>query len=128
MPETPRHTRPLSPHLQIYRPQLTSVMSITHRFCGAALAAGIVMFAAMLLAAAMGEDAWNVFREFCGSPLGRLMLSGWSAALFYHLCNGVRHLCWDMGYLYRIENAYRAGYIVLAAAAGLTALFWWSAS
>ena len=117
--------RPLSPHLQIYRWQMTSVMSILHRFCGAALATGTLMVMWGLLAAAAGEGAWQQFTGFSRSCVGTLMIFGWSAALYYHLCNGVRHLIWDTVHLLDIKNAYRAGYVVLASAAILTALTWW---
>lgn len=117
--------RPLSPHLQVYRPQLTSVMSITHRFFGAALAVGVLMIIWMLVAAAAGPGPWGVFTGFCASVLGRLMLFGWSVALFYHLGNGIRHLFWDMGYLFKIQNAYRAGYAVLAFTVLMTGWLWW---
>ncbi len=116
--------RPLSPHLQVYRPQLTTVMSILHRFCGAALAIGTLMVMWMLVAAALGEGAYNVFIWFCGTWLGALMLLGWSVALFYHMCNGVRHLLWDTGRFLSIKGAYRAGYIVMAATVLLTWLAW----
>ena len=117
--------RPLSPHLQVYRPQLTSAMSILHRMCGAALAVGTLMVTWGLLAAVAGEGAWEQFSGFSRSPVGTLMIFCWSAALYYHLCNGVRHLIWDTVRLIDIKGAYRAGYTVLASAALLTALTWW---
>lgn len=120
------HERPLSPHLQVYRPQMTTILSITHRAAGYALALGTVLVVWMLVAAASGASAYNVFQGVVSSPLGKLMLFGWSAALFYHLCNGIRHMFWDMGYLFKIENAYRAGYAVLAVSLLLTAFFWFS--
>lgn len=126
MSDTPKiKERPLSPHLQVYRPQMTSMLSILHRACGYALAVGTIMVVWLLIAAATGPEAYATFQWFVGTLVGKVMIFGWSAALFYHLCNGVRHMFWDMGYLFKIENAYRAGYVVLAAAAALTALFWW---
>ena len=116
--------RPLSPHLQVYKPQLTSVMSILHRMAGAALAVGTVMIVWLLLAAASGEAAYNQFIWVCNTAVGKLALFGWSAALFYHLCNGVRHLFWDTGRLFEIKSAYRAGYVVLAVTALLLFWFW----
>lgn len=116
--------RPLSPHLQIYRWQLTMTMSILHRMSGAALAVGTLMVIWMLLGLASGPQAWGVFQMFVTSWIGKLMLFGWSAALFYHMCNGVRHLFWDAGYGFEIRNAYRSGYVVLAAAVLLTAVVW----
>lgn len=117
-------TRPLSPHLQIYRWQLTMSLSILHRVCGAALAVGTVMVVWMLLAAAWGEEPYNQFVALCNTFIGKLALFGWSAALFYHMCNGVRHLFWDTGRLFDIKNAYRAGYLALIVAASLLAWFW----
>lgn len=117
--------RPLSPHLQIYKPQLTSVMSILHRLCGAALAVGLVLVVWLLLAAATGESAYDQVIAFCNTMLGKAMLFGWSVALFYHLSNGIRHLFWDTGRLFDLDNAYRAGYLVLASTVILTGLTWW---
>lgn len=116
--------RPLSPHLQVYRPQLTSVLSITHRATGYALAVGTVMAVWMLLAAATGPAAYDTFLAFARTPIGQILLFGWSVALFYHMCNGVRHLFWDTGRLFKIEDAYKAGYAVLAGTVLLTLAFW----
>ncbi len=116
--------RPLSPHLQVYRPQMTSVLSILHRACGYALAVGAIMVIWMLVAGASGFGAFETFTDFVGSLPGKVIVFGWSVAFFYHLSNGVRHLIWDTGRLFKIENAYRAGYIVLASTVILTALFW----
>lgn len=99
-------------------------MSILHRATGAALAAGTLMAVWLLVAAALGESAWTVFTGFCAHPLGQFMLFGWSVSLFYHLCNGVRHLIWDTGYLFKRRNANIAGLIVLAATVLLTIALW----
>lgn len=119
--------RPLSPHLQVYKPQLTSGLSILHRATGAALAIGTLLVAWWLIAAAAGEVEYNVVRYFITTNIGLLLLFGWSVALYYHLCNGIRHLLWDMGYLFKIKNAYRAGYTVLTATAILTGATWYCA-
>ncbi len=116
--------RPLSPHLQVYKPQLTSVMSITHRATGVALAVGTLLLVWWIAAAAIGPDAFAQVQAFMGSWFGLLLLFGWSVALFYHLGNGIRHLFWDAGYGYNIENAYRSGWAVVAATAVLTVLAW----
>src|SRR5690349_20771757 len=99
-------TRPLSPHLQVYRPQMTTVLSILHRMAGFALSIGTAMVVWWLVAAAHGPVAYASAMKFAGTPLGTFMIFGWSAALFYHLCNGIRHLCWDLGYLFDIRSAY----------------------
>lgn len=119
--------RPLSPHLQVYKPQMTSVMSILHRATGVALVFGLFMVAWWLIAAASGEDAFNTAMEFSTSILGRLMLFGWTFAMFYHLCNGIRHLFWDFGYLFKLKNAFAAGYVVLFSASALTLAAWFCA-
>lgn len=119
--------RPLSPHLQIYRWPLGMAMSILHRMTGAALAVGTLMVVWMLLAAASGPAAWAVFTGFAGSGLGMLMLFGWTVALFYHMCNGVRHLFWDSVLLFKLQNAKRAGLVVLLMTAVMTVLFWCAA-
>jgi succinate dehydrogenase / fumarate reductase cytochrome b subunit len=116
--------RPLSPHLQIYKPQLTSVMSISHRVTGVALSVGTLLLVAWIAAAAKGPDAFAVVSGFLRNPIGLLLLFGWSVALFYHLANGIRHLFWDAGYGFDIDNAYRSGWIVVAATIALTALAW----
>ena len=121
---TKQTNRPLSPHLQVYKPQLTSMMSIMHRATGVALTFGLALIAWWLIAAATSEEAFNTAREFTVSPLGLIMLLGWSFSLYYHLCNGIRHLIWDMGYLFKIKNAYMAGYIVWIVTFALTVLTW----
>ncbi len=119
--------RPLSPHLQVYRPQMTSVLSILHRITGVALSVGTLMVLWLLVAAAMGEGAYNTARWFVSSPLGIFMMMGWTVALYYHLFNGVRHLIWDMGYLFNIRHATWAGYAVLAMTALVTVSTWYCA-
>src|SRR3546814_2392413 len=86
--------RPLSPHLQIYRPQISSVLSILHRATGIALAVGTLLLVYWLTAAAAGPEAFSTAQALIGSFIGRLFLFGWSFALFYHLGNGIRHLAW----------------------------------
>ncbi len=116
--------RPLSPHLMIYRPQLTSVLSITHRLTGVALVGGTALLTWWLVAAALGPGAFEVVQAVLGHWLGRLVLLGWTYALFYHLCNGIRHLFWDAGYGFELPTLYATGWLVMAAAAGLTLAAW----
>lgn len=116
--------RPLSPHLQIYKPQLTSVMSISHRVSGIALAAGTLLLVAWIVGTAKGPAAFAMVSGFLSSPIGLLLLFGWSVALFYHLANGIRHLFWDAGYGFELETAYRSGWIVVGATVALTLLAW----
>ncbi|MGO1119611.1 succinate dehydrogenase, cytochrome b556 subunit [Rhodovibrionaceae bacterium A322] len=116
--------RPLSPHLQVYKPQITSALSILHRITGVALAAGTLLLVAWLVAAASGPEAYNAMQNFLGSVLGLLLLFGWSVALFYHLCAGIRHLFWDAGLGFELPTVYRSAYLVLAGTALLTVLAW----
>jgi succinate dehydrogenase / fumarate reductase cytochrome b subunit len=125
-PSDKRPLRPLSPHIQIYRWQLTMVTSILHRISGAALALGVFAFTWLMLSAAIGPDAWGYFMGAAHSLLGRIALFGWVAAAYYHLCNGIRHLVWDTGHLFKIEDAYLGGYIALAVAAFMTVMTWWT--
>jgi len=119
--------RPLSPHLQIYQPQLTSLMSILHRLSGVFLSLGTVVLAYWLIAAASGVESYQQAQDLLGSWLGLLFLFGWSFALFYHLCNGIRHLFWDIGLGMDIKMVYLSGKLVLIASLVLTALAWWLA-
>lgn len=117
----PMHPRPLSPHLQIYRPQLTSVLSILHRASGVFLALGLLPLAWWLTAAADGAEAFAKFHRCAQSLAGRALLLAWTFCFFYHLCNGVRHLCWDMGAGFSLRAVYIGGWLVVAASAALTA-------
>ena len=116
--------RPLSPHLQIYKPQITSVLSILHRITGVALAIGTLLLAWWLIAAAAGPDAFAAVQAFNGSWLGRLLLLGWTWSLVYHLCNGIRHLCWDAGIGYDLPTVRASGWLVVAASVILTLGAW----
>ena len=116
--------RPLSPHLQVYRPQLTSILSITHRATGVALAVGTLLLACWLISAALGPASYAGLQHFLASWLGILLLLGWSWSLFYHLCNGIRHLVWDTGRWLDLKSCYASGYGVLAVSSVLTAIAW----
>ncbi|MBN9537488.1 MAG: succinate dehydrogenase, cytochrome b556 subunit [Alphaproteobacteria bacterium] len=116
--------RPLSPHLQVYRPQLTSMLSILHRATGIALSVGVLYLAIWVICAASGAGTYEAFRGFNSSIVGRFVLGGWLFCVFYHLFNGIRHLFWDAGYGFEIKDAYRSGWLVLIATAVATALSW----
>ncbi len=116
--------RPMSPHLMIYRPQLTSVLSIIHRGTGVGLAAGTLFITWWLVSAALGPGPYEATRELYGSWIGLLILFGFSVCLFYHLCNGVRHLLWDIGLLLEIEEVNWSGWVMLLASVGLTIVAW----
>jgi len=108
-----RAKRPLSPHLQIYKPQLTSVLSITHRGTGVFLSVGALFLSCWLLAVARGPEAYASLQDFMNAWYGRILLYAWLFALYYHLCNGIRHLCWDMGYGLDLKTTYATGYAVI---------------
>ena len=116
--------RPLSPHLQVYRPQLTSILSITHRATGIALSLGIILLIAWILATAAGENYFKTVNSIITSWLGKLVLVGFTWALFYHLCNGVRHLFWDAGFGFELSTVYKSGYATVGASVLLTAAAW----
>ncbi len=120
------NNRPLSPHLQIYRPQLTSVLSITHRMTGIVLSAGLVVLVAWLLALASGPQAYDRVNALLFSIPGLILMLIWTQALFYHLLNGIRHLLWDAGWLLDLSKAYASGWAVVTLSLVLTIIVWGS--
>lgn len=120
----PSDPRPLSPHLQVYRWQLTSVLSILHRATGVALSAGTILLVLWLVAAAAGPAPYSRVQGFLGSWIGLVLLFGWTVALYYHLCNGIRHLWWDTGQGLELSAVYASGWAALGATAVLTAITW----
>jgi succinate dehydrogenase / fumarate reductase cytochrome b subunit len=120
----PASNRPLSPHLLLYKPQLTSVLSIVHRATGVALAVGLLLVVYWLLALAAGPETFGNAQRIMGSWIGKLILFGFTFALFYHLCNGIRHLFWDAGLGLDLKTVYASGWSVLAASIVLSFLTW----
>ena len=118
------HPRPTSPHLQVYRPQLTSITSILHRLTGIYLSLGVVALVFWLVAAATGPAEFDQAQLYVGSIPGRTLLFLWTGAFFYHLLNGLRHLAWDIGWGFELATAYRTGWAVLIGAALLTVASW----
>jgi succinate dehydrogenase / fumarate reductase cytochrome b subunit len=116
--------RPMSPHLQVYKPQITSVLSIMHRITGCGLAVGTVLMVWWLVAAATSPQAYAGVAGFIGSPIGLLLLFGWTAALFYHFLNGIRHLAWDAGWGFELKLVHSTGWAVVIGTAVLTVLAW----
>ena len=112
--------RPLSPHLGIYRWQITMTMSILHRATGVALAVGSLALVYLLVALGMGPDSYAQAQAFFATYLGQFLLWGWTFSFFYHLCNGIRHLAWDAGWGFQIRSVYITGYLVWLAALLLT--------
>jgi succinate dehydrogenase / fumarate reductase cytochrome b subunit len=116
--------RPLSPHLQIYRPLLTMVMSIVHRITGAGLYLGTLLMAWWLIAAASGPNAYADIGAFMSSVFGRVILFGYTWALIHHMLGGMRHLIWDTGHGFGpTEREWLAG-ATLVGSIGLTLLLW----
>lgn len=126
-PHTKQIERPLSPHLQIYRWQLTMLMSISHRITGGALVGGTMLLSATIIALAFGAEIYPSIQAIFSSPFGQILLLGWTLSLYYHLFNGIRHLFWDVGYGFSLRATYRSGYLVLAASVVLTILTWLTA-
>ncbi len=116
--------RPLSPHLQVYRLPLTALMSISHRITGAGLAVGTILVAAFLIAAATGETQYNYVMGLAGTIPGKIILFLWSATLYFHMCNGIRHMFWDIGKNFNKAKAMRSNYYVIFAAIVLTVGTW----
>ena len=115
-------TRPLSPQVGIYRWQITMTMSILHRATGLWLAVGTLALIYWLIAATSGPDTYATAHWFFGTWIGLILMWLWTFSLFYHLCNGVRHLFWDAGMGFKIRSFYITGYSVWVVAAILTAL------
>lgn len=112
--------RPLSPHLQVYKPQITSILSITHRITGVALCGGAVLLTYWLMAATYGPEAFATAQAILGSWLGRIVLFGVVFSLWYHLANGIRHLAWDAGWGFDLEKLRMSGMAVIAFSVILT--------
>ena len=119
--------RPISPHLQVYKPQITSVLSIFHRITGVVLTFGLILLVAWIFTLSLGEEYFEYFVMFIKSWFGLLILFGFTFALNYHLCNGIRHLFWDAGYGYEIETVHKSGLAVLVVSFVLTILIWYLA-
>jgi succinate dehydrogenase cytochrome b subunit len=114
--------RPLSPHLQVYKPQLTSVLSITHRGTGVFLSLGSLFLTCWLVGLATSEAAFTNLQQHCTAWYGKIILIAFIFSIFYHLANGIRHLFWDAGKGLDIATAYKSGYAVIASSLILTAV------
>ncbi len=117
-------SRPKSPNIQIYRPQLTSVLSIANRISGVMSSLAAVGLVVWLVAIARGPGAYAYVRDVLASALGQLVLFAITFAFFLHLCGGIRHLAWDAGYGFELRTIYISGWIVVAASFALTAAAW----
>lgn len=118
------YPRPQSPNMQYYRPQLTSVMSFGHRLSGVALSLLAFGLAAWLVAGAAGPVAFDYAQAAVHSVAGRMILVLASWAVFYHLCNGIRHLIWDSVHAFELRNIYAGGWAVVVTSLVLTCALW----
>ncbi len=116
--------RPLSPHLSIYKPIPTMVMSIIHRITGAALYFGTILVAWWLISAASSEAYFEWVNGFFGSFIGRLILFGYTWALVHHMLGGIRHLVWDTGRGLEKETATKLAYATISASIVITVILW----
>lgn len=116
--------RPMSPHLQVYRPQLTSVLSIANRLTSIAISAGTLLLVWWLVAAASGPRAFATVQHVIANPIGLLVLFGWTVSLVYHFFAGIRHLVWDSGHGFSLPATHRSGWITVAATVAVTGLIW----
>lgn len=116
--------RPMSPHLQIWRWHVTMLTSILHRVTGCGLYLGGLIVAAWAISLAAGPEAYATFKSLLGSPLGKLVMLGMSASVFYHLGNGVRHLIWDFGHGLAKDSASASSYMVFGFTIAATGAVW----
>ncbi len=123
-PSKARRDRPLSPHLQIYRPMLTMMMSIAHRITGMGLYFGTLILAWWLIAAASGPNAYSNIEGFMGSLTGRLVLFGYTWTLIHHMLGGIRHFIWDTGHGFGPQEREWLARATLAGSVGLTIVLW----
>ena len=117
--------RPLSPHLGVYKFTYTMTLSILHRITGVASSVGFLVFAWWLMALASGPNSYETAMRYLSSPLGKLLLVGFTFSFVYHFCNGIRHMVWDTGRGLERAQARRSGWFVIVAALVLTALLVW---
>jgi succinate dehydrogenase / fumarate reductase, cytochrome b subunit len=130
LPLTPRRVskaeRPLSPHLSVYRWQITNTLSILHRFTGVVLTLGFLVLALWLISAAMGSEAYHFVQKLILSPIGTLIMVGFTLSFYYHLMNGIRHLLWDIGVGFELKTVTTSGMLVVVGTAALTIITWWN--
>jgi len=128
MPQKRAHERPLSPHLSIYRWQVTMLASITHRATGLALMVGALALAWWLVSVSNGPEGYESFMSLANTPIGWLVLFGFTWSLAFHMLNGIRHLAWDLGYGFNKVTATQTGSLVyvlsMVIAVGLFAFVW----
>ena len=119
-----KKSKPLSPHLTIYKPQITSIMSISHRLSGIFQSIGNVIIFIFFIFILAGEKYYNLSVIFFNSYLGRAFIVLYIFSLCYHMCNGIRHLTWDLGYGFELHNVTYSGYATIAIAFIFSVLVW----
>ncbi len=122
--KAPRRLRPSSPNIQLYRPQLTSVLSIVHRITGIVVSLAATGLVAWLLAAASGPQAYAAMQGAISSWAGQVVLVCFTFAFFLHFCGGIRHLVWDTVHAFELRSIYIGGWTMVAASVALTAAAW----
>jgi len=115
---------PLSPHLQIYRWQISSLVSIIHRITGMLNLIGLIFICAWIISAGISENLFEYFSIFLKSFVGKFILIGFTWSMSHHLLSGLRHFFWDLGYGYEIKTANISGAIVILGSLVLTFLLW----
>jgi len=115
---------PLSPHLQIYRWQISSLLSINHRITGILNLLGLIFISAWISSAGIGENLFEYFSVFLKSFIGKFILIGFTWSISYHLLSGIRHFFWDLGYGYEIKTVNISGVIVIVSSLLLTVFLW----
>jgi succinate dehydrogenase / fumarate reductase cytochrome b subunit len=116
--------RPLSPHLQIWRWHITMLTSILHRVTGVGLYLAGLIVTAWAVSLAAGPEVYAGFKALLGSPLGKLVMLGMTASLFYHLANGIRHLVWDFGHALDLKSANSSAWMVFGFTVAATIAVW----
>jgi len=116
--------RPMSPHLSVYKMPLTAILSISHRVTGVVNSVALVLIVWTLVGAAGSAEGYEFIGGIVQSWFGKLMMFGFTLTLYYHLCNGIRHLFWDIGKGFELEEANRAARICLIMAAVLSVITW----
>ncbi len=120
----PQDQRPLSPHVGIYRWQISNTLTILHRITGFGLSFGLIVFALWLWGAAYNEQLYLDIMDLASSIVGKLFLFGWTVAFYYHFANGLRHLNWDMGRGFKLDEMVASGWVVIAFTLSMTVLTW----
>ena len=119
-----RFKQPISPHLSIYKPQITSILSIIHRFTGIFLSIATLYFSLWIIALAFNFNVFSILHMLLQTIVGRAFLFFTTWSFFYHLLNGIRHLIWDIGYGFSIKSINLTGWIVVILSFVLNLLIW----